>query len=166
MAFKIIFALTLLLHATSSFAVKFHSYINDKGETVFSNVPKRCVKNSLLTCLQYHPVMSSGNPKKKLNQSRQKTDPPKNIRFKKSTFTNAPSKVGSQQLDVLDRIVERYNFINEYFPGKPNPEEAIKVQQHQKTILDVLQVIRNATGGKEKISIDKAIDILRSNHVQ
>ena len=174
MALKTLLALIVLLPVTTSHAVKFHSYINEKGETVFSNVPEECINNSALTCLEYHPVMSTGsigpdssvNPKNGQNQSGQPPDRSDNIRSGSSNFSDEPNTVDSGlQLDSLERIIEMNNLINEYYPAKPNPDDANKVQQQQHQILNVLDVIRNTAGEEEKPSIERAIELLRSNLV-
>lgn len=67
------------------------------------------------------------------------------------------------QLDMLERVVEMNKLMNEYYPGKPDPDDASRVREQQDDIMDVLRVIRNSVGGDQKSSIDSAMDILRSN---
>lgn len=169
---KTTFTLILILCTSTLHAVKFHSYINDKGETVFSNVPQNCIKNSTLTCLKYHPVFSSGTnstvePGSDSSQPVPKAKNPINARSNNSNSNAQSRKSGTGlQLDILDRVVEMNKVINEYFPGQPDPLEANQVRQQQDDILDILQVIRNTASGEEQSSIEKAIDVLRSNLVQ
>lgn len=175
MALKAFIALTLLLLAPASYAVKFHSYINEQGETVFSNVPRKCIKNSTLTCLEYHPAMSGGSPEKRSSgsQNSTKNQPVTKAGRPLNSTTNGTSNIQQprqkaieQKLDILDSIVEMNDIINEYYPGKPDPAEASRVRQQQEDILDVLQVIKSSADSEEKTSIEKAMDILRSNLVE
>lgn len=167
---KITTLIALLVYASTSFAVKFHSYTNEQGETVFSNVPQNCIKNSSLTCLEYHPVLSNKatNPERKTHQDQfgQKANRPT---LDKSGNNNLLEHLGSTeglQPDILNRIIEVNRLLNEYYPAKPDPGAARKVRQQQEGILDVLQVIRNTAGDTEKPIIDRAIDVLRSRLVQ
>lgn len=167
MTMKTLITLTLLLYACAPYAVKFHSYVNDKGETVFSNVPQNCTKNSALTCLQYHPVMSSSRPQNVAVQAEEQPDPVVNTRSSKPGLSIPRAKTTTdQQLDLLESMAEGYRLVNQYFPGKPDPTDAHRARQQQEGILDVLQVIRKAAGNEDVPPIDKAIDILRSNLVE
>jgi hypothetical protein len=169
MQYKIITAFFLFLYASNLYAVRFHSYINEKGETVFSNVPEKCIQKSALTCSEYHPVMSNAykNPvKQKIDNSQtsKRSKPRTNKRAYKSdnkeTFLN--TSVGSS-FEILNNIVEMNNLMNEYYPAEPNKADADRVRQQQEDILDVLQIIKGASSEGEKSSIEKAINILREN---
>lgn len=165
---KIIIGLILILHATTPYAVKFHSYINEKGETVFSNIPKKCIQKSTLTCLQYHPLMftgdkksnTSGKAKSYLKQSGQKT---KHSEYSRPEKIDNSNDSYDTSFDILNNIVEMNNLMNEYYPAESDPVEANKVRQQQEDILDVLQVIKGVSSEGEKSSIDRAINILRNN---
>jgi hypothetical protein len=168
---KITLFLTLILITCTSQAVKFHSYLNEKGETVFSNVPQNCIKNSTLTCLKYHPVFTSA-PEAKIksrniaHQPRQKPNASANASSDRTNVNGLFGKQGSGlQLDLLERVVEMNQFLNEYYPAKPDPSDASRVREQQDTIMHVLQVIRNTVSSDEKPSIERAMDILRSNLV-
>lgn len=173
---RIIIAFTVLMIATSTQAIKFHSYINDEGKTVFSNVPKNCVNQSVLTCLQYHPVISTDNRDSKSNgvdtknRSNQTTTltghPGRNInsRFQFQQRSNETGR--NHEFDVLNRVVEMNKLINDYFPGNGSSSDANQVRQQQNNILEVIQVIRKAANPEERQSIDHAIDIFRSNRIE
>lgn len=168
---KIAITLTLFLYVSTLQALKFHSYVNEKGETVFSNVPDNCIKDSTLTCLKYHPVFSSApeatlKPESIPNQSGHRTNSAKNSPSNRDHINDLFGKKGSGlQLDMLERVLEMNKLMNEYYPGEPDPDDASRVRQQQDEIMDVLRVIRNSVGGDQKPSIDRAMDILRSNLV-
>ncbi len=144
--------------------------MNEKGEIVFSNVPKQCINKSALTCLQYHPVISSGatgslsSDKAKLNfkQSGKKAI---QVEYNKPQKIDNSNGSYDTSFDILNNIVEMNNLMNEYYAGESDPAEANKVRQQQEYILDVLQVIKGVSSEGEKSSIEKSIDILRNNLV-
>lgn len=163
--------LTLILFTCTLQAVKFHSYVNDKGETVFSNVPQNCIRDSTLTCLKYHPVFTaapeasikSGNI---AHQSTQRSNNSANASSNRANVNGLFGKQGSGlQLDLLERVVEMNQFLNEYYPGQPDPSDASRVREQQDSIMHVLQVIRNTVSSDEKPSIERAMHLLRSNLV-
>lgn len=169
MQYKIITAFFLLLYASNLYAVRFHSYINEKGETVFSNVPEKCIQKSALTCSEYHPVMSTAykNPVKQKLENRQ-TGKRSNPRINKGADksdnkeTFSSTSQGSS-FEILNNIVEMNNLMNQYYPAEPDKADAARVRQQQEEILDVLQIVKGASSEGEKSSIEKAINILREN---
>ena len=64
---------------------------------------------------------------------------------------------------MLDQAVEMNQLLNQYYPGAPDPDTAAQVREQQQDIMDVLQVIRGAADDEDRSSIDRAIDIFRSN---
>jgi hypothetical protein len=169
-----VFLLLLSVYASSAYALKFHSYVNEKGETVYSNVPRNCTRNSSLTCLEYHPVIKqSGNHQSianhdsgnagKINQAKKQQ---KHQRQSPGNpyLTDTPSI--DQQFDLLNNIVEMNKLMDEYFPAPPDPQQSRQVRQQQQDILNVLQSIKNLSSEEESPSIEKAINILRSNLVE
>ncbi len=172
---KVALGLFFLLYVSTSYAVKFHSYVNDKGETVFSNIPQKCVQGATLTCLDRHPVLSSkGSASHDTKKSAtatglaNKESRQSNNRTIDKSHTGAPTNAGSvnSAFNILDNIVEMNNLMNEYYPASADPEEVAKVRAQQDDILDVLQIIKGASNNEEQGTIEKAIDVLRSNLVQ
>ena len=172
MTMKSILVLAFLFPASVSYALKFNSYINEHGETVFSNLPEECVQNAALTCLQYHPVMSpefqtgaaTGPERKSANRQTSKS----NLRAAgKSSAADSPqSTQSSMQMEILDRVVESNRLMNQLYPAQPDPAQAREVRQQQEKILDVLDIINNAASGEEKNTIERAMDVLRSNMIR
>jgi hypothetical protein len=171
--FKAIIALTLFVYVSTAYAVKFHSYVNEKGETVFSNVPRKCTRNSSLTCLEYHPVFAQEPSKSAAapeSESRHVTKPSRRAEndqahsMRRLPFPENPGI--DQQFDILNKIVEMNKIVDEYFPAKSSQETMDKARQQQQDILDALQMIRNVSSEEESPSIEKAIDILRSNLIE
>ncbi len=171
---KIIIALISLIVATSSQAVRFHSYVNDKGQTVYSNVPANCIRQSVLTCNQYHPVVSTGSS---VSSSADATGKTKNLNapvisngkggYSNSLSQRKPNLVETNsKFDILDRIVEMKKVVDEYFPGNGSSTERGHVRQQQDDIMGVLQLIKNAADPEESLSIERAIDIFRDNTVE
>jgi hypothetical protein len=166
---KFITAFFLFLYVSNLYAVRFHSYINEKGETVFSNVPKKCIQKSALTCLEYHPVMST--PEKKSNRPELV---PENTEFNANhqIYNRAHKSVNEEtpfttsldsSFEILNNIVEMNNLMNQYYPAEPDKAEAARVRQQQEDILDILEIIKGASSAGEKSPIEEAIQILRSN---
>ena len=166
---KNIIALALLFFVSHSYAVKFHSYVNDKGETVCSNVPADCIENSVLTCLRYHPVMSAQPPAVTPSPQTKSgtTKRPIGTDSVFNDFKHTPGNKGNDlQLDILDRIVGINALINQYYPGRPDPSKVKEVRNQQENILQTLHMIRNTANREEKPAIERAIQILRSNLAQ
>lgn len=166
----------LLLTTSIAQALEFRSYTNSEGVTVLSNVPKNCVKNSVMTCLQYHPVISSG-PSSSTPGGAAHAKPPA-----AATAAGGPGRASSAtgrhnarppttatsnlQMDTLERIAEMYGIINEYFPGYSDSQAATDARAEQENILGVLQTIRGLASSDDQPTIERAIDILRANLVE
>ncbi len=171
---RVIIAFMALMSTTSSQAVRFHSYVNDEGQTVFSNVPKKCIRQSILTCNQYHPVVSTGQGVSASTKAKDKTDKPGSPvksstygGYTKSSSQRKPNIVGTNsQFDILGRIVEMKKIVDEYFPGNGSVTERNQVSQQQDDIMNVLQLIKKAADPEESQSIQRAIDIFRDNTVE
>lgn len=173
---KLIISLMFLLYVSSTYAVKFHSYVNEKGETVFSNIPQKCVQAATLTCLEMHPALSMKPAKTRTSdRSGLKSGPvAKRSTGQSRSRTTANAQAGSQSagtpissaFNILDNIVEMNHLMNEYYPASADPADTAKVRAQQEDILDVLQIIKGASSNKEQGTIEKAINILRSNLVQ
>ena len=177
MKIKLTVGLFILLAVSNSYALKFHSFVNEKGETVYSNVPQECIRNAVLTCMDRHPAVldsrksdrrsygtGTGSARfagKNSNQqsSRRKTS--------NMDVDNQPSGASvTSAFGVLQNIVEMNKLMNEYYPAQADPADSAKVRAQQEDILDVLDIIRAASSNEEQGTIDKAIDILRSNLVE
>ena len=167
---KILFLL-LVCQTGLAGAVEFQRYTNSDGVTVYSNVPANCIRDSVLTCLQYHPVISAEKPaatshssaKPPVAKSRPRTGRPAATTARRSEPATRDTRL---QLGVLEQIAEMNAIINQYYPGLPDPADAQKAREQQENILEVLQVIQKAASGEERSTIDRAIDILRSNLIE
>ena len=150
-------------------AVKFYSYTNDQGETVFSNVPRDCVSDSVMTCMDYHPVTRRSLPETRPTPSpeRSKRLPEKSPNA--SGSRNSPAfrqqAVNDSLLGVLENLSDMNAIIDQYFPGNADPVEAAKVRERQEKILEVLEVLKRGAGDDERPTINRAIGILRDNLV-
>lgn len=162
----------LSLFCASADAIRFHSYTNEKGETVYSNLPRKCVSDSIMTCAGYHPV--NRDVETQQNTLDKAPSAKQSSRNKKGYSTNtAPSgtgfpttgdQLGQEQLfGILENIVEMKGVLDKYFPGSSDPQEATKVRQQQQQILGVLQGIKQGADSDERPLIERAINILREN---
>ena len=53
--------------------------------------------------------------------------------------------------------------IDTYYPARPDPAAAQQVREQQQEILEVLEVIRKGANAGQQTTINKAIEVLRSN---
>lgn len=150
-------------------AVKFYSYTNDEGVTVYSNVPRDCVSGSVMTCMDYHPAIrgAESGPQVAADAVGRNSTPanPVNRSASRSLPEFQQQAVEHGLFNVLENIGEMNALVDQYFPGNSDPVEAAKVRQRQEKILDMLEIIRRGAGDDEKSSIDRAIGILRDNLV-
>ncbi len=43
--------------------LRFEAHSHEGGRIIFTNIPKRCFRNGVLTCLELHPLLSTqGSP--------------------------------------------------------------------------------------------------------
>ena len=168
---RILVAAVILLYMSSSYALGLQSYVDEQGRTVFTNLPAECVKDSRLTCMEYHPLVSqtgsSANDSEAI--ASRPTGPfssADNQRCK--TLADPGAASGDNQsalpgLDVLQSLVEVNRIVDQYFPGDANPEMVQDVRQKQEKILKMLGGLRNSADQEQKSTIDRAIEVLRSN---
>lgn len=172
-ALSSVLALAMTLPASTAYALKFHSYVNDRGETVFSNVPAKCVKDSSLTCMQYHPLFAEPEVKAESTgttangDSGQQASSSRRSTGGRSPLPAAVLKLGNAgtglDLNLLDRVVEMNQLIDTYYPARPDPAAAQQVREQQQEILEVLEMIRKGADTGQQTTINKAIEVLRSN---
>ncbi len=153
-------------------AMRLYRYTNEQGETVISNVPPKCIKDARLTCMERHPV-AVGQPGVKPAATQKKSRPAKTAAkpgrssrktAAKSTQPGQTASRNSQPLfNMLDQVVEVNKLLDEYYPGAPDPGTAAQVREQQQDIMDVLQVIRGVADDDDQSTIDRAIEVFRSN---
>ncbi len=162
----------LLAQLQPAEAMRFYRYTNEQGETVISNVPPDCVNNARLTCMDRHPVsvgppaVSTGAPDKKSQSTTSAQSPSVSSRQATQPGTQSkPTGPNAYQplFDMLDQVVERKQLLDEYYTAAPDPDTAAQVRQQQQDIMDILQVIRGTADSDDQSTIDRAIDIFRSN---
>lgn len=151
-------------------AVKFYSYTNENGETVYSNVPQSCITNSVMTCMDHHPAIHTAEPaldsvSRPDTANRRASSPVNSANLSSRSTARQNQAVEDGLFDVLENIGEMNAIVNEYFPGNSDPVEAAKVRERQEKILEVLEVIKRGAGEDERTSINRAIGILRDNLV-
>jgi hypothetical protein len=155
--------LILICLPFSAQALRFQSYTNEKGETVFSNLPAKCIEKGRLTCLQHHPL--SAKPKRATTPQKQST---RNTR-PMTTTTRAPisPEVNSEAdlFDMLDEVVEIKQLLDKYYPAAADPETERSVKEQQQQIMNTLKLIRNVANQQELPSIERAIDIFQTHRI-
>ena len=154
-------------------ALRFNSYVNEQGQTVYSNVPKQCIRGQLMTCGDQHPVMSgqadnrpavANAPVARSDGKRRAAQPKQSAGRHTVGMPGSSAQVNEDSLfSILNQVSEMNALLDEYFPGNPDPEELARVRQQQEGILEILQGIKKAATSEQQSSIEKAIDILRSN---
>ena len=116
-------ALGLLYYLPALQALELKSYVNEQGKTVFSNVPSKCIKDSRLLCMQYHPLIARQQSAKDLGNHAEGTqgeDKPRSANGTRSK-TAKPDLPGSaviagRALKGLKGLVEANKIMDQHFP--------------------------------------------------
>ncbi len=162
----------LLTQLQPAEAMRFYRYTNEQGETVISNVPPNCVNNARLTCMDRHPVSvgppaaPTKTPEKTTRSTTSAQSPSVSSRQAAQPGTRSkPTENNAYQplFDMLDQVVERKQLLDEYYTATPDPDTAAQVRAQQQDIMDILQTIRGSADSEDQSTIDRAIDIFRSN---
>jgi len=117
--------LGLLFYLSSSHALELKSYVNERGETVFTNVPSACIKNSRLACMQYHPLMAKKQPPADARPNAAKANTAKNTAQSSTRPTDNGAKpdisksalLGLRAAQGLKQLVEANKILDQHFPA-------------------------------------------------
>ncbi len=117
--------LGVLFYLPSANALEFKSYVNERGETVFTNLPSACIKNSRLACMQYHPLMVNKQPLPDAPPNTAKANAAKNTAQSPARPTDNGAKpdisksalLGLRAVKGLKQLVEANKILDQHFPA-------------------------------------------------